>query len=132
MKDRVSRCNGIKIPIVEYSAIAKRVFKDILPQLRAQFLIDARDPSLWQGEVLCGRRVMNDGDVLMTLQSWATEEQFMDEPFSWVLDALQDCAERDFLMAEKLDDERRNESALTLYDEVDTEYDPSNGPSEHV
>ena len=97
--NRVSRCNGIRMPVNAYSDEAVQLFYELLPAVRAQFIQDCAKPELWQGEVVVSNRVLSSGEVCATLMSWASEAQFIAEPMTWIIDALQDCAERDFFYA---------------------------------
>ncbi len=120
VKNRVSRCNGVSAKLHSYSPEAVKLFDNIVGGLRLVFLREANDPELWQGEVLVGPRVMSDTDVLMTLRSSATEEQFQAEPFTWVQDALQNCAERDWWYAneKRWDEERELDHRDEFKDEI--------------
>ena len=107
MLNRVSRCRSPLLSGHPWSLLAKLEAKAIINALRPQFIIDCKSSELWQGEVLAGHWVNDDGHVLWMLQSNATEEQYKHEPFTWVQDALQACAEHDWLVAEKIHDELR-------------------------
>ncbi len=96
MLNRKSRCNGLCVNPNPYSEKELKLLWEVLPSVRRQFLEDCKFPERFQGEVLVGSRTVNDREVELTLRSAATAEQFNREPFTWVYDALQDCAERDW------------------------------------
>lgn len=96
MKGHVSRCDGISQHPYPYSNESHALFMQILQSERLRFLLDSKDPMNFQGEIAIGRNFTNTDMVWWTLRSAANEDQFKAEPFSWVYDALQDCAERDW------------------------------------
>jgi hypothetical protein len=108
---RVSRCNGVSTKPHIYGAQALRIFDELVPVVRMEFAVDAGNPDRFQGEIMLGSRYENDTDVLLTLRSAATEAQFLAEPLTWVYDALQDCAERDWYYKHEKDWADRNERA---------------------
>jgi len=96
IKNRKSRCNGLAALPNLYSKGAEDLFLGLVPDVRTEFRLDVKDPSRFEGEVLYGDRTINDQIVYWTLRSAATEEEFRREPLTWIYDALQACAERDF------------------------------------
>lgn len=84
-----------------YSAHAMALFDQLLPEVRAEFIRDSQDPTNFEGEVLVGRRTMNDTDVEMTLKCGVPEDQFLMAPLTHLYDALQACAEKDWCFNEK-------------------------------
>jgi len=107
MTNRVSRCKGLKLETFEYSASTKALLTAIIHAMRPQFIKDCGKPELWQGEVLAGPWVNDDGHVMCMLASNVDETTLLKEPLTWVVDAMQACAEHDWLAAEKLADEAR-------------------------
>lgn len=96
VKNRKTRCGGLSRIPHAWGKGAEDLFYSLVDDVRAEFRQDMQDPSRFEGEVLYGDRTINDQVVLWTLKSAATEEQFRSEPLTWIYDALQDCAERDF------------------------------------
>jgi hypothetical protein len=85
------------MPVNIYSDEAVQLFYELLPAVRAQFIQDCAKPELWQGEVMAGCMVKSDGAVLTMLRSWASEDEFIREPLTWTIDAMQACAEIDWV-----------------------------------
>lgn len=95
-KGRVSRCNGLTLPLHPYSIFEKNLFDQLVEQVRIEFCADMSDRTNFQGEVYYGDRCRSNDRVFSTIQSAATAEQFKAEPLTWIYDALQNCAERDW------------------------------------
>ena len=72
MLNRVTRCRGMKPQTFPYSPSTKELALMLIRELRPQFIEDCKQPARWQGEVLAGHWVNDDGHVMCMLQSSAT------------------------------------------------------------
>ncbi len=122
--NRITRCKGLRTSTFVYRSPALKLALQLIEGMRPQFISDCRKPELWQGEMLAGHWVHDDGHVLCMLVSSATEDEFLSEPLTWITDAFQACAEHDWLALEKLSDEREaNRRSEEQFDRADQAFD---------
>ena len=77
--------------------MAVEKFYKTVAKVRPRFIEEVRSGKVtYSDNPSIGRRVMNDSDVFMTLQSAAKVDEFLADPEGWVYDALLSCAFRDF------------------------------------
>ena len=82
-------CNGFKTPRNKFSTDTVLLITELLPDLRREF-------QPLEGRQMIGVRCRDVTSIIARIESATTEQEFLAEPTTWVLAALDDCSSADY------------------------------------
>jgi hypothetical protein len=89
-------CNGWKSDRVKFSDVTRQTIIEELSCFRSKFQTDYEKQIGHTGGLDIGYRFNSDDNIIVTIESSVSEDNFLDSPSAWIISALKNCAERDY------------------------------------